>query len=57
MQIALQGIKVTYLENLSIIVKTELNPSEIGKWVIKLIVTYSNGKLAGLSGYKSPIGA
>ena len=43
MQVALQGIKVTYLDNLSTIVKTESNPSELGKWVIKSIVTYSNG--------------
>ena len=42
-QVALQEIKVTYLENLSTIVKTESNPSEVGKWVIKSIATYSNG--------------
>ena len=42
-QVAFQGIKFTYLENLSKIVKTELNPSEVGEWVIKSFVTYSNG--------------
>ena len=30
-QVALQGIKVTYSENLPTIVKTESNPSEVGK--------------------------
>ena len=43
MQVALQGIKVTYLENLSTIIKTKFNLSEVGKWVVKSIITYSNG--------------
>ena len=54
-QVALKGTKLTYLEKLSIIVKTELNPSEIVKWINKSIVTCSNGYLAGSSGYKSPM--
>ena len=31
MQVALQGIKVTYFENLLIIVKIKSNPLEVGK--------------------------
>ena len=54
-QVALQGIKVTHLENLLTIVKTESNPSEVDKWVIKSIVTYSNGQLAGSNSYKNPM--
>ena len=42
-QVALHGIKIKYLENLSTIVKTESKTSEVSEWVIKSIVTYSNG--------------
>ena len=46
--------KVTYLENLSAIVNTASKPLDNGRWVIKSIVTYSNGLEGGSKGSNNP---
>lgn len=51
-----QGINVTNFENLSTIVNTASKPLETGRWVIKSIVTYSNGLEGGSNGYSNPRG-
>ena len=48
--------KVTYLENLSIIVNTMLTLLDNRKWVIKSIVTYSNSLKRGSKGSSNPRG-
>ena len=48
--------KLTYLENLSTIVNTVSKPLDNGRWVIKSIVTYSNGLEGGSKGTNNPRG-
>ena len=50
------GTKVKYLENLSTIVNTVSKPLDNGRWVIKSIVTYSNGLEGGSKGSNNPRG-
>ena len=51
-----QGINVTSLEKWSTTVKIASNPSDLGKWVIKYIVTESNSFKGGKSSWSTPIG-
>ena len=48
--------KVTYLVNLSTRVNTASKPLDNGRWVIKSIVTYSNGLEGGSKGSNNPRG-
>ena len=48
--------KVIYLEKLLTIVNTGLKPLDNGRWVIKSIVTYSNGLKGGSKGSNNPRG-
>ena len=50
------GTKVKYLENLLTIVYTISEPLDNRKWVIKSIVTYSNGLEGGSKNINNPRG-
>ena len=47
---------VTYLENILAIVNTVLKPLDNVKWVLKSIVTYSNGLEGDSKGSNNPRG-
>lgn len=52
------GTKYVTLENLSTNVTIASNPLVVkGRWVIKSIVTYSNGRVGVGRGCNNPIGA
>ena len=50
------GKNVIYLENRSTMVNTASYPLDIGRWVIRSMVTYSNGLDGGSKGYNRPNG-